>query len=292
MQALLVGAGYTAQFLYKRLRENLDVVYTLSRSVDFLDNPNHICADLDVIDSLEALGEELSKISTIYYLAPPKAETLTEQRIYHFIVLLSQRVQSKIRIIYISTSGVYGHQNGAWVDETSPTKAQTDRAHRRLSAEQQLLELNQQALFDCIILRVPGIYGPGRLPLEKIKQRNKIISEEECGYTNLIHVIDLVSILIATSERGKAGEIYNVSDTRPIKSSYYYKQVAALAGLATPEEVSYAEAVNTFDHKRLSFLQESRRLKVDKLLEQVKPELLYTDLATGIEQALSKNLKP
>ncbi len=288
MAQIIIGAGYTATFLYQRLKENsvASPVYTLSRASSFLDNPGHITADLDKPKSLDKLHTIQADTLTIYYLAPPKAEGLHESRVHNFIQYLHTLKNVETKIVYISTSGVYGNRNGDWVTEETPTKPINDRAKRRVSAEKQLLSAMNKTLHS-IILRVPGIYGQGRLPIEKIKQRGKIISEAECGYTNLIHVEDLVTVCIAAAKKGKAGDIYNVSDTHAVKSSYYYKLVAKLAGLTAPEEVSYATALATFDSKRLSFLTESRRLNVNKLLENLQPELLYTKLENGVKQAIT-----
>lgn len=284
MAHLIVGAGYTARFLYQQLSHQ-STVYTLSRSQSFLNNTLHFSANLDEVESLSLLESIDEKQLNIYYLAPPKPEGLDESRVQHFILALN-KLKLPLNIVYISTSGVYGNRNGDWVDEQVPAKPETDRAKRRVSAENQVLALNQQPTISSMVLRVPGIYGPGRLPVEKIKQRNQIISEEECGFTNLIHVIDLSSICIAAIEKGNSGEIYNVSDTQPIKSSAYYKYVAELAELPKPEEVSYKTALATFDSKRLSFLQESRRLVVDKMLTTLQPKLQFTDVKKGIQQAL------
>jgi len=233
------------------------------------------------------LSTDISSVETIFYLAPPRNEGLEETRVKHFINFL-KRHSFAGRIIYISTSGVYGNLDGAWADESTPHNPETIRAKRRVSAESQFLDIASHTI-QAIILRVPGIYGPGRLPINKIIQGNKILRESECRFTNLIHVNDLASVCIAAAKNGLSGQIYNVSDTKPVTSSLYYKLVAEVAGLQPPEELSFDEAVEIFDEKRLSFLKESRRLVVDKMLLELKPNLAFTDLRKGIQHALANS---
>lgn len=290
MDALIIGAGYVAKHLYKQLKSDspASTVYTASRAERFLNNSQHISIDLDNADSLKKLPIVSNTSLNIFYLTPPKPEGLDDTRIKNFICYINTVQYTKLKMVYISTSGVYGNKNGDWVTEETATNPINDRAKRRVSAEQQLLTLSaQNKNIQSLILRVPGIYGPGRLPIEKIKQRGKIISETECGYTNLIHAEDLACICLSAATNGIDKEIYNVSDTQPVKSSYYYKLVAKLAELPTPEEVSFEEALKTFDSKRLSFLRESRRLDVTKMQSQLRPTLAFTNLEKGILQSMA-----
>lgn len=286
--SLIVGAGYTGRFLFKRLKQKNNAIFTLSRSMQFLNNPSHITANLDNQNTLASLSEPIQEIKAIYYLAPPSPDNIEETRVRYFIRLLLDYVPTSthIKIVYVSTTGVYGDQNSAWVDEKTQVKPDTLKSKRRLSAEQQFLELNKKANIDVVILRVPGIYGPERIPLNKIKQGCKIIKQEQSGYTNLIHVNDLVTILINAMQKGQPGEIYNISDGHPIKSSEYYSLVAKIANLPAPQEVSREVAKQTFARARLDFLMQSRRLSVEKMQTQLQPQLKYSNLKEGIKQAL------
>lgn len=283
MSSLIVGAGYTAQFLYAELIKTNKKVYTLSRSASFQDNDFHIQADLDKTTELKQLLSQFRSFDQIYYLAPPNQAQAKEIRIQNFLQCCENL--SAESLVYVSTSGVYGDRQGDWVSEDSDINPITDRAKRRVSAEKQLLA---STMHNVIILRVPGIYGPKRLPINKILNRRSIVNDNESGFTNLIHVYDLVTVLIAAAQRGETKQIYNVSDTKPIKSSVYYKTVAKLANLPEPKEVSMEQAKKSFDNKRLSFLLESRRLNVDKMLEQLQPKLKFRNIEEGIKFSLAR----
>ena len=91
------------------------------------------------------------------------------------------------RVVLISTTGVYGDCGGAWIDEDTPVNPQTPRARRRLDAERALREAGRAAAIPVVVLRVPGIYGPGRLPLARLRERQPLPHEAECPFTNRIH---------------------------------------------------------------------------------------------------------
>lgn len=282
MNALIVGAGYTARYLLPELMGLTNRVFTLNRHADFAHHAFHIQADLDNAVHTRTAMQQLDDIDVVFYFAPPKPQGNEDTRMQHLLQALESWPPTTL--IYISTSGVYGDCAGAWVTEETPTNPQTARAKRRVSAEQQLLAYaNQHAIK---ILRVPGIYGPSRLPVQKIIERNAIVNEQESGYSNVIHVLDLVTVSLAAWRNGEAGHIYNVSDTQPIKSSVYYKTVARLAHLPPPEEVSLAIAKQRFDQKRLSFLLESRRLVTTKMRDSLKPILRFTNIEDGIRYSL------
>ena len=220
----------------------------------------------------------------ILYLAPPGRTDLTDRRIATVINALPK---PPTQWVYISTSGVYGDCNGRWVDETTPVNPLTDRAKRRVSAEQQLLDWGRNQQAPVIILRVPGIYGPGRLPLQRIRSGEPIIDPAVAPVTNLIHEDDLVAVCIAALQRGRAGEIYNVSGGEPINISEYYLAVAAAAGLPVPEYISLQQAQQQFSPQRLSFINESRRLDCRKLHRELQPLLRYADINQGIRASLA-----
>lgn len=225
---------------------------------------------------------ELNQLG-IFYLAPPDRQNLADNRIGRVLNGLNGFPK---KLIYISTSGIYGNHNGDWVNELTPATPLTDRAKRRVDAEQRLLAWHKQGA-DISILRVPGIYGPGRLPLAKLETSQPIIDPKEAPYTNLIHADDLAEVCFATLLRGQTGEIYNVGDGQPTTISHYYQLVAHIAGLPEPQTISLAQAQQQYTAQRLSFINESRRLNVSKMLKNLTPNLRYQDLESGIRASLN-----
>ena len=134
-----------------------------------------------------------------------------------------------------------------------------------------------------IILRVAGIYGPGKLPLERLKKGMPVIREHESPYTNRIHSDDLVSISIAAMQRGKPGQIYHACDGQPGTMTDYFKQVANKAGLPQPPEISLSEGNKQLSAGMMSYMRESRRLSNEKTLRELDIKLQYPTLKQGLE---------
>lgn len=237
-----------------------------------------VYGDLDEASSLNGLPVD---DAVLYYLAPPPPKGDSDLRMHHLVNSLPEGKLPR-RIIYISTSGVYGDAGGEWVTEETPPNPQTGRGRRRLDAENALRAFGNTHDIPVIILRVGGIYGPGRLPEERLRKGLPVLKEEECGYTNRIHADDLVAILIAAAEKGRADNIYNVSDGHPGTMTQYFNAVADALGLPRPPVLSMAEARLQLSEAMLSYLTESRRIDNRKLLREFGIKLRYPDLDSGL----------
>jgi nucleoside-diphosphate-sugar epimerase len=235
--------------------------------------------DLDQADSLNALP---SAGALLYYLAPPPPKGEGDTRMQHLLAALSGSHALPQRIVYISTSGVYGDSKGAWVSEETPPNPQSARARRRLNAETALRDFGRRHQVPVVILRVGGIYGPGRLPVERLQKGLPVLDEAECGYTNRIHADDLVSILLASAEKGRADNVYNVSDGHPGNMTGYFHAVADALGLPRPPSLTMERAREQLSEAMLSYLCESRRMDNRKLLQEFAIALRYPDLASGL----------
>ncbi len=217
----------------------------------------------------------------IFYFAPPPREGRLDTRMRNFLQNVADCDQPQ-RIVYISTSGVYGDCQGDWVDESSPVRPQVDRALRRWDAECCLRDWRQQTGGELVILRVAGIYGAGKLPLARLRQQTPMVSESDAPWTNRIHAEDLAAVCVAAMARGRDGEIYNVSDGRPGNMCDYFNSVADFAGLPRPPVISLAEAQGSLSAGLLSYLAESRRLRNNKMLHELGVQLRYPDLDSGL----------
>jgi nucleoside-diphosphate-sugar epimerase len=236
-----------------------------------LDDPDTL-VDLPVHDAV------------IYYFAPPPNDGLDDPRMHAFVEYVGHK-RHPVKIIYTSTTGVYGDRDGEWVTEQSPVNPQNLRSKRRVAAENILRKWHDATMTPVIILRVAGIYGPGRLPVERIRSGQAILDEIEAPYSNRIHSEDLARICIAAAEYTATGyHIFNVSDGHPTTMTDYYNRVAANADLAPPRTVSMEQATREFSPVRLSFLTESKRIDNHKMLDELGITLLYPDLETGLKQ--------
>lgn len=246
---------------------------------------NTVDGDLDQAETLDGLS---LADSILYYLAPPPQQGEGDARIRHFLTALRPGHFPR-RIIYISTSGVYGDSGGAWVDEHSTPNPQTARACRRLDAETALRCFGKEHNIAVIILRVGGIYGPGRLPRERLEKGLPVLNEGECGYTNRIHAEDLVKVLLLAAEKGQDGGIYNVSDGHPGNMTQYFNAVADALGLPRPPSLPMTEAKLRLSPAMLSYLTESRRMDNHRLLHDFELQLQYPDLTAGLAEITAQN---
>lgn len=212
----------------------------------------------------------------IYYFMPPPSSGLEDTRIQPFLKIINDKI--KRRIILISTTGVYGDSKGEWIDETTPVNPKADRAHRRLSAEQALIQWEKQTGGEFMILRVPGIYAEDRLPLARLKKGLAIVREEEAGWTNRIHADDLASACKAAMESSYHNEIINICDGNPSTMTDYFNQVADYTNLPRPPQINMEEAEKTLSEGMVSYLKESRRIRNKKMLTLLDITLKYPSI--------------
>ena len=188
--------------------------------------------------------------------------------------------------VYMSTTGVYGDTAGAVVDESSVVQPRTDRARRRISAEEMTRVWCTERRVRRVVLRVPGIYGPDRLPLERLRHYEPVVREREAGINNRIQVEDLVEACTCAITNSEARGVYNITDGRPLSSTTFINMVAKVAGLPAPPQVSMEEAQLTFSPERLSFLNESRRVSNERMLKHLGVTLKYADVEAGIRASM------
>lgn len=237
-----------------------------------------IVANFDDRENLPVLAVHRQRV---FYFMPPQGGGSIDARMASFCRMLSP-VNCPQRIVYISTSGVYGDCGDDLVTEETPVNPQTSRAKRRVSAECQLFDQAKKLGFDLIILRVTGIYGPGRLPLAQLHKGHQVLRPEDSPVTNRIHSFDLVRICLVAMEGGEAGDIFNVCDGQQSSMSEYFTAVADLYDLPRPSQLTWAEAQRVMNPLTLSFLQESRRMTNRLLLEKLGIKLLYPTLEEGL----------
>jgi nucleoside-diphosphate-sugar epimerase len=216
---------------------------------------------------------------SLLYTIPP---LVPDSRMERLLALLDPK---PARIVYISTSAVYGDSGGRLVDESAPVDPLTGRARRRVAAEQRLRTWCVRHHCDWIILRAPAIYGPDRLSLDRLQKGEPVLAESDAHPGNRIHVDDLVRCCIAAMQSDAPSGIYNVADGDFRSASWFANTVARIAGLPRPPEISRHEAEETFSEMRMSFLNESRRLDNTKMRQVLSVE--PRDPEAGIRDSLS-----
>lgn len=228
--------------------------------------------DADTLTQLSLCG------ARVYYFAPPPEGAAHDPRIEHFLQAMQG---APTKLVYISTSGVYGDHQGGWVTEHTPPNPQTARARARLAAENVLLDWSRRSQAPVVILRVGGIYGPGRLPIARIRRAEPVVRREQAPYTNRIHADDLARVCIAAMEHGNG--IYNVCDGEHSTMTDYFNAVADALGLPRPPQISLVEAQTKLSPGMVSYLNESRRMDNRRMREELGVTLLYPTLEQGLK---------
>lgn len=284
MRFVIIGCGYTGCRLASRVPGPVRALTGSEDSAARL-RAEGISAEARDLDEHPPGREPLDVAgATVFYLVPPPRGGDLDPRLRSLLDSLQGR---PARLIYLSTTGVYGDAGGGVVTEDSPARPSTDRARARLDAEQAVRQWSESKDVDWTILRVPGIYGPGRLPLERIRRGDPVIAEAEAGPGNRIHVEDLVAVCLAAATSARAANrIYNVSDGRHDSSTTYFSTVARLAGLPAPPVVSRREAHERLSPAAWSFLSQSRRVDNSRMREELGVVLRYEDLEAGVRASL------
>jgi nucleoside-diphosphate-sugar epimerase len=283
---LIVGCGYVGRRVAALHLARGEPVVALVRSAASAqalerDGIAAISTDLDGSPAdLPTRGER------VYYFAPPPERGTTDPRLATFLAGLARSGQPR-RIVYMGTTGIYGDCHGEWVDESRPANPSVDRAHRRWDAECRLREWATTRGGEVVALRVAGIYGPGRLPLDRLRRGLPMVAEHEAPWTNRIHADDLAAVCVAAMDRAPSGAVYNVSDGHPGNMADYFNRVADLAGLPRPPVVRLADADGRLSEGLLSYLRESRRLDNRRMLRELGVTLRYPTLDEGLAGCLT-----
>lgn len=241
-----------------------------------------LAGDLDNRRSLHRLA---GLAHAVIHLAPPPNSGDGDPRTARLLAALGKGRMVPQHLVYISTSGVYGDCQGACVPETRPVRPATARARRRVDAEQRVRAWGRRVGAATAILRVPGIYAGGRLPVERVRRRTPVIAEPEDGFTNHVHADDLARMVAAALFRGRGGRAYNASDDSEMKMGDYFDLVADRFGLPRSPRVSRSEASRTIPPSLLSFMGESRRLVNRRMKRELRVRLRYPTVVDGVAAA-------
>jgi nucleoside-diphosphate-sugar epimerase len=234
-----------------------------------------VVADLDQPRSLKRLA---GLAQHVVHLAPPQSEGMTDRRTRSLCAILPEGT----RMVYISTSGVYGDCGGALIDETRSVAPHNARAQRRVDAERVLRAWALHAHATVAILRVPGIYAPERLPLRRLEQGTPALLAADDVYTNHIHADDLARIAALALFRGLPQRVYHAVDDTHMKMADYFDTVADAFGLARPPRLARAELAAAVSPMLLSFMSESRRMHNGRIKRELGVRLRHPQLAQAV----------
>ncbi|WP_308922709.1 sugar nucleotide-binding protein [Janthinobacterium sp. J1-1] len=236
-----------------------------------------IVADLDDRASLRRLA---GLAPWIVHLAPPQSTGLLDRRTRNLAAILPEHA----RLVYVSTSGVYGDCGGARIDETRTPAPSNARARRRLDAETVLRAWGARRAARLAILRVPGIYAADRLPLKRLREGTPALAELDDVHTNHVHADDLANIVLHALWRMRAGgRVYHASDDSEMKMAAYFDAVADAFGLPRAPRLPREELKQVVTPMLLSFMSESRRLDNRRMKRELGVRLRYARVADALQ---------
>ena len=187
---------------------------------------------------------------------------------------------------YLSTTGVYGDTQGAWVDETAPLRPSTRRSLMRVVAEHTWITLWTQYKLPVHIFRLSGIYGRNRSAVDAVRkgQAHRVVKPGHVS--SRIHVEDLAMVLEASMKQHDPGSIYNVCDDEPASSQKVTAYAAELLGIPPPPAISWEQAQKILSPLALTFYVDNRRVRNDHMKYKLGLTLQYPTYREGLRQCL------
>jgi nucleoside-diphosphate-sugar epimerase len=240
------------------------------------------------LDEPATLGRLAALADWVLHLVPPPAHGEADPRTAALLRALA-RAKRVRRIVYASTSGVYGDVGGRLIDETQPLRPATPRARRRVDAEARIRHHGRTLGIATCVLRIPGIYAldrEGGDPRERVIRAAPLLAAADDVYTNHIHADDLARACVAALLRAAPQRIYHVSDDSAQKMGEYFDAVADAFGLPRAPRLARDALRAVVSEMQWSFMRESRRLDNRRLQRELRVRLAYPTPAAAWARAL------
>jgi dTDP-4-dehydrorhamnose reductase len=283
-----------------------------------------IAGDLDARRSLKRAAALAASAFGVLYFAPPPPEGAADPRTRRWIAAVSAAKAGRarqaatrrfggivpertavaasrgpyalLRVVYASTSGVYGDCGGAAVTETRPVAPSNARAVRRVDAERQWRATPRRngvkghagPRHAVSILRIPGIYAADRLPVSRLREGMPALRESDDVYTNHIQADDLAAIAVRTLTHGRPQRLYHASDDSRLRMGDYFDTVADALQLPRPPRLAREAAVERLSPAMWSFMRESRQLDNARLHRELGVRLRYPDVDALLATLVAK----
>ena len=280
---LIVGCGDVGMRLIPLLRSRFRVFALTSQSERLSElRSAGVIPILGNLDNPQSLYRLKGLADIVVHLAPPPMQGSLDQRTRNLVAILPRHG----RLVYVSTTGVYGDCKGAFFDETRTVAPVNARAERRVDAERVLRRWARHHEGKLSILRVPGIYAADRLPLERLRQGTPALLDSDDVYTNHIHADDLAQIIALALFRAQPLRVYHTVDDSALKMGDYFDQVANAFKLPRPPRVPRAELSKQVSPMLLSFMSESRRLSNQRMKTELGVRLRWpavSDLLASLQ---------
>ena len=287
MSLLIVGCGYVGKHV---VRKYLDLarndaepphIYATTRSSDRVRELERIGVQAIVCDWLDS--KEVAKLPRTKHVlvSVPHREVPPHGIESHVIGLqaIHTLLETESRLIYLSTTGVYGNVANEQVDENTPVSPTRAGPNVAVRAEEWLA--SNDALKQCVTLRLAGIYGAGRIPLATKLKAGEALSVPQHGHLNLIHVQDIASVICSLFTHELQDNLYVLSDGHPVQREIFYRELAKQCGVSNPV---FATPDDADPRQRRAT---DKRVNPAKIINELEIRLDYPNYRLGLEQALS-----
>jgi nucleoside-diphosphate-sugar epimerase len=276
MAKLIIGCGYLGQRVASLwLGHGHRVVATTRQQGSFQGSAiRPLLCDVLLPKTLHSLPEA---DTVLYAVGLDRSSGASMRSVYvDGLANVLERLPAPKKLIYISSSSVYGQNGGEWVDEYSPTQPEEESGKIVLAAE----TLLRAKMPDAVILRFAGIYGPGRLLRQRTIQAGEAIVGDSNRWLNLIHVEDGARVILAAEQYARPGRIYNVCDDHPVQRYVFYAALAKQLGAPKPHFTAPPPGRPTPPHEK-----GNRRLRNQRMREELHIALRYPHHELGISAA-------
>jgi nucleoside-diphosphate-sugar epimerase len=276
---LIFGCGYLGQRVARRWRDAGHRVIAVTRSQERGDK---LAAEglepliADVLDPASLAKLPAAK-TVLYAVGYDRAAGASRRDVYvgGLQTALAALPAATGKFIYISSTGVYGPSEGEWVDELTPCHPEREGGQACLEAEAVLTAhpLGNRA----VVLRMAGLYGPGRLPNAADLRQGRPIAAPEQGYLNLIHIDDAARVVLAAESRAPLPSLLVASDGNPVLRREYYAELARLLGAPPPQFAGPAT-----DSPAVARASASKRVRNTRLVQQLAMKFAYPSYREGL----------
>jgi nucleoside-diphosphate-sugar epimerase len=251
-------------------------VFATTRRADRADELRRLGVEPIVCDVLDAVGVPVlpETAAVLYAVGFDRAAGRAMRDVYvGGLANVLARLPATGRLLYVSSTGVYGQVDGEEVDETAATEPLEEAGKIVMEAEALLRQQRPEA----VRLRFAGMYGPGRLlRRQAIESGDPIVGDPE-KWLNLIHIDDGVSAVLAAEQRARPGEVYNIADDRPARRREFYRRLAELLQSPPPRFVLPAPDAPLSGHERTN-----RRVVNRRMRQELAVSLRYPSFAEGL----------
>jgi nucleoside-diphosphate-sugar epimerase len=276
MRLLIVGYGYSSKAIHAALEGQLDSLTVTTRTPDNAERLRATGLEAVVFDGGQRSPDLDRALASATHLIMSAAPTEAGDPL---LTTHDLSIAANLQWVgYLSTVGVYGDHDGAWVDEDTPTNPRSNRSKQRVAAEEAWLALSASADVKVGVFRLAGIYGPGRSALDKVREGTARRIVKPGQVFNRIHVEDIGRVVAAAAEAG-AGGLFNVTDDEPGPPQDVIARAAALLGVDPSPEIAFDDA--DLSPMGRSFYGENKRVSNAKIKQAFGP-MLYPTYREGL----------